>query len=98
MAAERATKSFKHDVRVHHFYDPEQRAGKAIAERLGAEAGKVAWDVYLFYEKEGEWIDEPPMPSAWMHQLVGSRWADAAHHHKGADLAAQLWKTMQELA
>ena len=29
----------------------------------------LAWDVYLLYDKDVTWGDEPPEPSFWMHQL-----------------------------
>ncbi|MCH8980044.1 MAG: hypothetical protein IH945_12500 [Armatimonadetes bacterium] len=29
----------------------------------------LAWDVYLLYDKDVTWREEPPEPSFWMHQL-----------------------------
>ena len=83
------------DPRVRHFYDPEKRSGKAIAQSLGWE-GKVAWDVYLFYAEGTEWVEDPPMPSDWLHQLNDS-WADRAHFHFSNDLVEELHKTMKKL-
>lgn len=83
------------DARVRHFYDPEQRAGKAVAQSLGWE-GKVAWDIYLFYPKGSRWGDSPPVPSRWMYQLSES-WVDPAHYRWGDDLLAELHETMNKL-
>jgi hypothetical protein len=84
------------DPRVRHFHDPERRAGRAIAQALGGQ-DDIAWDIYLFYPKGSEWLDRPPMPITWMHQLMPSNWADAAHQHCGGDLAAQLCDFMIRL-
>ncbi len=83
------------DPHVRHFYDPEQRSGKAIAQSLALE-GRVAWDIYLFYAKDSEWTDSPPTPRQWMHQLSASE-ADSAHFHTGDDLVEELYKTMKRL-
>ena len=83
------------DPGVRQFYDPDQRSGKAIAESLGY-GGRVAWDIYLFYQAGGEWIDAPPDPAHWMHQMSAS-WADRAHFHTGDDLARELFITMKRL-
>jgi hypothetical protein len=95
MTARRAAQRTVTDFRVRHFYDPQKRAGKAIARTLGGE-GKVAWDIYLFYEKGAEWVEGPPTPSDWMHQLTASSWASLAHYHSGDDLVAELHKTMKK--
>jgi hypothetical protein len=84
------------DPRVRHFYDPEKRAGKVVAESLGGQ-DRVAWDIYLFYAEGSEWDDGPPAPSCWMHQLTGSSWADPARYHCGDDLVEELRKTTKEL-
>ncbi|MCH7944608.1 MAG: hypothetical protein IIC73_01135 [Armatimonadetes bacterium] len=44
------------------------------AEFLGSEKHlpsnrSLAWDVYLLYDKDVTWGEEPPEPSFWMHQL-----------------------------
>jgi len=77
------------DPRVHHFHDPQKRAGAAVAASLGS-AGEMAWDIYLFYAAGISWQDGLPPPSAWAHQLKDSSWADPAHYHHGADLVRQL--------
>ena len=83
------------DPRVRHFYDPEKRLGKAIAQGLSWEAG-VAWDIYLFYGKDSEWAKDPPLPTHWVHQL-SENWADRAHFRFGDALVEELHKTMKEL-
>jgi len=84
------------DPRVHHFYDPERRAGKAIAGSLGGQ-DKIAWDMYLFYTKDSEWGNSPPMPVDWVHQLQGDSWADLARYHSGEDLIEELYRAMDGL-
>ena len=83
------------DHRVRQFYDPNQYAGRAIAERVGWK-GKVAWDIYLFYPAGGEWVRRSPTPSVWMHQLRET-WADREHFHSGDDLVKALSEAMKRL-
>ena len=77
------------------FYDPERRAGHAIAESLG-HPGEVAWDSYLFYPKGARWDDMPPRPVEWMHQL-GAPWADRTRYHWGHALIERLDTVMRKL-
>jgi hypothetical protein len=83
------------DPRVRHFHDPHRRAGRAIAQALGA-PGQVAWDIYLFFPAGREWGETLPAPVHWAHQL-GDGWADPAHYHSGQDLVAELARAMGEL-
>jgi len=79
------------ELAEHHirwFHDPRRRAGRAIAESLGA-AGQVAWDVYLFFDADAEWKDQLPEPRYWAHQLSDS-WADATRQHFGDQLEPEL--------
>jgi len=80
---------------VTQFYDPRKIAGRAIAQSLGGQ-GKAAWDIYLFYSKGVEWIDNPPQPYQWAHQLIASSWANPANYYTGNDLIEELRK-MAEL-
>lgn len=84
------------DSRVRHFFDASKRAGKAIASSLGG-AGKIAWDIYLFFPKGSRWTSNPPAPQFWMHQLTESVWADAAHRHCGDALLRELGQCMKAL-
>lgn len=79
-----------------HFYDPRKIAGRAIAQSLGGQ-NKVAWDIYLFYSRGVEWVDAPPQPYQWAHQLAGSSWANPGNYHTGNDLTEELRK-MSRLA
>ena len=83
------------DPRIHHFYDPNKRSGAAIADCLGY-MDRVAWDIYLFYTAGATWIETPPAPAAWMHQL-SETWLDREHYHKGDDLIRELSLAMQRL-
>jgi hypothetical protein len=80
---------------VRHFHDAGKQAGRAVAQSLGV-PGKVAWDVYLFYAKDGAWDHDPPSPIRWAHQLSGS-WADPARYRHGTDLLEELYRAMNEL-
>jgi hypothetical protein len=83
------------DQRVCQYYDPDKRSGKAIAESLGY-VGKVAWDIYLFYAAGAEWIENPPPPISWLHQL-SENWIDRERYHTGDDLGRELFVTMKKL-
>jgi hypothetical protein len=83
------------DPRVRQFYDPDQLSGKAIAESLGYN-GKFAWDIYLFYQSGGEWIEAPPAPACWMHQISES-WASRNHFHTGDDLVKELYTAAKNM-
>ena len=83
------------DTRVQQFWDPDQLSGKAIAEALGYK-GRVAWDIYLFYQPGCHWQKHPPQPTAWMHQ-ISENWADRSHFYTGKELGRQLFETAQGL-
>ena len=88
--SQETSKLFEDDPRVTQFYDPAKMLAKAVAEGLGAQAGETAWDVYLFYDTKTEWGKRVPQPKDWVHQLVGSRWAEAARRFQGDRLAKKL--------
>ncbi|UCH23352.1 MAG: hypothetical protein JSU83_09180 [Deltaproteobacteria bacterium] len=93
-AAKKEAGNFK-DQWLCQYYDPDKRSGKAIAESLGY-VGKVAWDIYLFYAAGAEWIENPPPPSSWLHQL-SENWIDRERYHTGDDLGRELFGTMKKL-
>ncbi len=82
------------DPRLLHFYDPNKRSGAAIADSLGYE-DRVAWDIYLFYTAGAAWIEKPPAPTVWMHQL-SETWIDRKHYHSGDDLVRKLSVAMEK--
>lgn len=63
----RATK-YLADDRVTHYWDGDAELVKGFAPVLGIDDGK-AWDVYLLYDQDTEWIDSPPTPVFWQEQL-----------------------------
>lgn len=83
------------DARVRQFWDPDQRSGKVIAESLGYN-GKVAWDTYLFYQSGSKWIEAPPAPAYWMHQ-ISENWASRSHFHNGDDLLKELYTAASKI-
>ena len=93
-AARKATEKFN-DGRVQQFYDSGKAAGKAFARSLGHD-GNIAWDFYFFYPVQSEWVDLPPQPEAFMHQLSNS-WADQSHLFENEKLTEKLKETMQSL-
>jgi hypothetical protein len=96
-AAQEASKLFSQDGRVVQYYDPYKFAGGAIAEGLGAGAGQIAWDIYLFYDGKARWGKLPPPPREWAHQLGDSSWADPDHFYTGDGLYRVLENFMADL-
>ena len=86
---------FMNDRRIQHFYDKSKTVGRMIGNSVGW-AGNVAWDIYLFYRSFAEWVDTPPKPTYWMHQLT-SDWAKNDKYRTGADLKRELFVSMEKL-
>ena len=61
-----ATKTVK-DARARQFWDGKGALVEAYSKVL--EIDQPAWDVYLVYDRDAEWKEQPPVPSYWMHQL-----------------------------
>jgi len=80
------------EPRPPHFHDPEQMAGMAIADGLDWE-GKIAWDIYLFYDKDSAWTEGPPALTDFMHQLSCA----PPHFRPGAALVLALRQAMQRM-
>ncbi len=57
------------DQRAKHYWDGEQVAGHAFKSFVGTSS--AAWDVWLLFEPEVLWEDEPPAPTWWEHQIRG---------------------------
>ncbi len=58
------------DPRVAHYWDEERSLGKLYGRLLTLPRGRqLAWDIYFVYAPGVTWEDEPPRPTAWMHQL-----------------------------
>ncbi len=57
------------DARVGHFWDADGTLVKAYSTILQLSEGRPAWDVYLLFDRNAEWMDQPPAPRDWMHQL-----------------------------
>jgi hypothetical protein len=57
--------------RVTHYWDEERELERSFRAMLGLErwGRKVAWDLYLLYDRASRWSDRPPEPTHWMHQL-----------------------------
>jgi hypothetical protein len=83
------------DPRIRWFHDPKHRASQAIAAVLGAK-GKLAWDVYLFFDVDAEWGATPPRPRGWVHQL-GDSWADPARRRHGDELEPELARLLNDV-
>ncbi len=93
-SAAESAKRFQ-DPRLRHFHDPNRLAGRVLAKSIGA-AGHTAWDMYLFYGKEAEWIAGPPSPVDWVHQL-DDEWAGSDHHAWGDGLKPKLRKLLEAI-
>jgi hypothetical protein len=57
------------DGRVRHFWDADGALVKAYSRILRLGQSLPAWDVYLVFDRNAEWSDQPPAPEDWMHQL-----------------------------
>jgi hypothetical protein len=58
------------DPRVVHYWDGDNSLGKLYGRQLTLPRGRqLAWDIYFVYAPGVRWEDEPPVPTAWMHQL-----------------------------
>lgn len=95
-AAERAAAIFESHPEVPQFHDPNQLAGAAVASALGA-PGRVAWDMYLFFEASDHFVEDLPRPRDWAHQLARTEWADPGRFHWGDDLRTALRSKMAAL-
>jgi hypothetical protein len=80
------------DERIRHFHDPNHFVGQVIAESVGT-AGHIAWDMYLFYTREGSWGEKPPAPFGWAHQL-NETWVVPGHYAWGDALPVMLHQIM----
>lgn len=84
------------DVRAVHFFDSTRRIGGAIAASVGG-VDAVAWDTYLCYRPGPTWVEAPPPPDRWMHQLGPAVWADPNRFRWGEALTTELRAVAVEL-
>ena len=92
-----ASRLFSSDPQVTQFYDPWKFIGLEVAKGLGAESGEVAWDIYLFFGEQDEWIERLPQPQDWLHQLSSSSWAEPDRFYQGDQLARKIGELMESL-
>ena len=57
--------------RVIIYTDPEAFSGKKYGPILGVPYGSPAWDVYLAFDANAHWGNDPPRPNYFEHQLGG---------------------------
>ena len=55
------------DSRAKHYWDGDRTLGYALSPVLGTQM-KMAWDVYLAYDRGVVWDGPVPPPSDWLHQ------------------------------
>jgi hypothetical protein len=84
------------DKRVTQYFDPDKHLAVSLAKSIGAVDQQVAWDVYLFFDPDVIWIERPPTPIEWAHQLQDSPWADPNHLYLGIALSARLREIMEK--
>ena len=57
--------------RVQHFWDEDKSLGNSFGSIVALPRQRtLAWDVYLLFDGEATWTDQPPVPTDWMHQLA----------------------------
>jgi hypothetical protein len=61
-----ATKYFP-DSRVRHYWDAEAKLGHAYSPILKTD--QVVWDVYMLFDRDAEWKDQPPAPVYIMDKI-----------------------------
>ena len=52
-----------------YFWMPSDRLARELALALRLPVGRLAWDVYLLYEKGTAWEKTFPQPAYWQHQI-----------------------------
>jgi len=72
-AAEGVKEQLPVDHRLAHFWDYDLSVSQAYHRllQLGQRPRqhRVAWDMFLLYGVGAVWLDTPPVPGFWMHQL-----------------------------
>lgn len=96
VAATRAAAIFDPFAHVAQFHDPHQRIGQALAAALGAPE-QIAWDFYVCFRPGIHWLNEPPRPHEWLHQLGQQEWPDPGRYRWQDDLGPALRQAMAEL-
>ena len=61
-----ATKRFE-DARVSQYWDSKAEMTRAYTSILKSD--RLAWDVYLLFDREAEWKEQPPAPAFFMDQI-----------------------------
>ena len=86
----KAASLFK-DPSIIQYFDSENEFGALVARRLHPKGEKV-WDIYMFFDKEDEWINSIPKPFEYVHQLSASLypWLDETKYFCGKDLTKRL--------
>ena len=79
----RATKRFT-DGRVSHYWDRDGQLVREYARVLQIDG--PAWDIYLLYDRDAEWKEQPPTPRFWMDQIG----AEKGTAFEGDKLAQQV--------
>ncbi len=58
------------DTRAVHFWDEDKSLGLSFGKLVTLPRQReLAWDVYFVFGKDAVWIESPPTPADWMHQL-----------------------------
>jgi hypothetical protein len=74
------------DKRARHFWDASGHLGKEYGKIIKLPGKRdFAWDVYFVFDPKAEWVDTPPTPDFWMHQLGGTEPANRLDGEKFRD-------------
>jgi len=89
-SAQKAAKLLN-DPRVTHYYTSGKQVGREIAAQISGNEG-VAWDIYLFYDKNARWENNFPGPADYVHQLNPDyyNWVEEDKYYSGEPLKQQL--------
>ncbi len=91
-AAQKAT-AYLNDLRVDHFWDLWNFGMNHYTKKLNYPEGKTAWDIFVLYKPQIEWIlpGPDPDPDYWMQH----HYADIEPLYDKTRLKAQIEKLLE---
>ena len=54
---------------VHYYWSRDREVMALFGRSIGHEVD--LYDFWAIYDEGSRWVEEPPMPSFWQHQMVG---------------------------
>lgn len=85
----RQSSVFISDPRVHQLWSPDRFAGKVFQNALGVK-DSPAWDVFLLFAADRQWLDTSPAVDSFMHNLLSHKELSRERRLNGARLAGEV--------